>query len=157
MKKELTPELTLILNRHVRLSFQTKKLAHSVTIGVGGNIGDVCRRIDRLLIFLKRDPMLSLHQVSPILKNPPFGFLDQEDFYNAILKVSTHLNARAFLKHLLAIEKKFGRKRSFQDAPRTLDLDMIFFDDITMEHKDLTLPHPAWYKRESVLIPLSYM
>lgn len=155
MTRKLTASLTLFEHRHKRFAFSNKRRSHSVTVGVGGNIGDVSRRFTHLLFFLQRDTQLSIHAISPILKNPPFGYTQQEDFYNAVIHVSTHLSPRACLKHLLAIEKKFGRKRSFQDAPRTLDLDMIFFDDVVMNHKDLTLPHPGWWQRDSVLIPLS--
>jgi len=157
MYKQLTPSLTLIKSSSFPLSFDQKRKTHQVTVGVGGNVGKIKYRLEHLIHLLKRDRQLSLHASSPILKNPPFGFTDQDDFHNAVLIVSTNLNARAFLLHLLAIEKKFGRKRSFKNAPRTLDLDMIFFDDVVMNHKDLTLPHPAWSNRESVLIPLAYV
>ena len=89
------------------------------------------------------------------MKNPPFGFTEQEDFLNTTIVIKTSMNARIFLEYLMRLEKKFGRKRSFSNAPRTLDLDIIFFDNLVMDTDKLTLPHPAWMERESVLIPLS--
>ena len=65
------------------------------------------------------------------------------------------MTAKVFLDYLLRLEKRFGRKRSFENAPRTLDLDIIFFDNLVMNTQKLTLPHPAWYERESVTIPLA--
>jgi len=67
------------------------------------------------------------------------------------------MNPRELLAFLLRVEKHFGRKRSFANAPRTLDLDLIFFDDVRMETARLTLPHPHWHERESVLIPLQML
>ena len=157
MDKQLTPSLTLIRTGSFPHIFGQKRKRYQATIGIGGNVGKVKRRFEHLIHLLKRDKKVSLHLSSPILKNPPFGFADQDDFHNAVLVLSTDLNARALLRHLLAIENRFGRKRSFKNAPRTLDLDMLFYDDLVMNHKDLILPHPAWHERESVCIPLAYL
>lgn len=157
MHKELTPSLVLIQTTSFPSTFGQKRKKYQATIGIGGNVGNVKRRFEHLIHLLKRDSKLALHQSSPILRNPPFGFKDQDDFYNAVLVVSTNLNARALLRHLLAIENRFGRKRSFKNAPRTLDLDMLFYDDLVLNHKDLTLPHPRWHERDSVRIPLAYL
>ena len=157
MEKALSATLTLIRGPLFSLDFFQAKKRHLVTVGIGGNVGDVKRRFNRLIHVLKKDACLSLHRSSPMVKNPPFGFLQQDDFYNAVLVLSTDLNPRAFLKHLLHIEKIFGRKRSFKNAPRTLDIDMLFYDSVVMNHRDLTLPHASWSERESVLIPLAYL
>ncbi|MBN2824951.1 MAG: 2-amino-4-hydroxy-6-hydroxymethyldihydropteridine diphosphokinase [Campylobacterales bacterium] len=128
--------------------------ANIVYLGIGGNIGDTKRRFQKLFWLFRRDKVIDIIQTSPILKNPPFGFLDQSDFYNAIIKISTSLEPKKLLRYLLQIEKRFRRQRSFKDAPRTLDIDMIFYNDVVMQSKILTLPHPHWYKRASVVIPL---
>jgi len=128
-----------------------------VYLGIGGNIGDTKRLFDKLFWFLKRDRVVDIIETSPILKNPPFGYLDQSDFYNAVIKVSTFLTPQRLLNYILRVEKRFGRKRSFKDAPRTLDIDMIFYNDRVINSKSLMLPHPHWHKRDSVLIPLSMM
>jgi 2-amino-4-hydroxy-6-hydroxymethyldihydropteridine diphosphokinase len=94
---------------------------------------------------------------SPILKNPPFGFLAQNDFLNALMLVETNLTPKELLRYVLRIEKKFGRKRLFKDGPRTLDIDLIFYEDRTIQSRELTLPHPAWMQRSSVFVPLSMM
>lgn len=128
-----------------------------VWIGIGGNVGDVYRRFGRLRIFLQRSPDLRLLESSPILVNPPFGYLDQPDFLNAVLRVATALPPRVLLRRLLRIERRFGRRRSFPNAPRTLDLDILFYGERRLGRNDLTIPHPHWRERESVTIPLAQM
>lgn len=157
MQKMLTPTLALIKGQRFPAQWKTALRRHVAVVGIGGNIGDVARRFDRLVNFFQKDKQVMLYQSSPILKNPPFGYTDQNDFYNAVIVLGTNLSPRALLRHLLHTEKKFGRRRSFKDAPRTLDLDLIFFDNVVMDHKDLTLPHPGWSKRDSVRIPLAYL
>ena len=130
---------------------------HKALIGIGGNIGDVVKRFEHLYWFFKRSGFVTLLESAPILRNPPFGFLEQADFYNSIVLLSTPLTPRKLMRYLLRVEKKFGRKRSIKDGPRTLDLDILFYDDIRIDTKELTIPHPEWMNRDSVLIPLKYM
>jgi len=131
-----------------------KSFRYRVFIGIGGNIGDVKRRFEHLFFEIKRYTKVELLATSLILKNPPFGFKNQDDFFNSIIVLKTNMQPFAFLDYLMRLEKKFSRKRSFANAPRTLDLDIIFFDNKIINSKKLTVPHPAWSKRESVLIPL---
>ncbi|SFV59587.1 2-amino-4-hydroxy-6-hydroxymethyldihydropteridinepyrophosphokinase [hydrothermal vent metagenome] len=130
-------------------------LRYEVTIGIGGNLGDVRRRFEHLFFTLKRDKQVKLLATSLILKNPPFGYIEQDDFFNSIIVLKTSMQPKTFLRYLHRVEKKFGRKRSFANAPRTLDLDILFFDNREIKTQDLTIPHAAWFKRESVLIPLA--
>jgi len=136
--------------RNSRMKFQA-------LLGIGGNVGDVLRRFEHLYWSMKRSKFVTVLETSPILKNPPFGFLAQNDFLNALVLVETNLSPRQLLRHILGVEKKFGRKRFFKDGPRTLDIDLIFYEKRTMESRELTLPHPGWMQRSSVLIPLAMM
>ncbi len=129
-------------------------LRYQVTVGVGGNIGDMKRRMNHLFVKLQRESRVDILETSLILKNPPFGYLDQDDFFNSIVVLKTSMSPKVFLAYLLHLEKQYGRKRSFANAPRTLDLDILFFDNLSMNTERLTLPHPHWQERESVLIPL---
>ena len=131
-----------------------KSYKRVVVVGIGGNEGNVRKRFRNLYMYLCKNRLVSVSQTSAILKNPPFGYLDQDDFYNAVMVIRTSLSPKAFLKFLLHVEKIFGRKRSFKNAPRTLDLDIIFYDDIIYNDKNLKIPHPSWYQRESVVLPL---
>jgi 2-amino-4-hydroxy-6-hydroxymethyldihydropteridine diphosphokinase len=157
MKKELMPNHTLIFRKLFPYKSHKKPSSHIATLGIGGNIGDTIRRFDRLFWYLQKDRDIEVLQTSPILKNPPFGYTNQDDFYNAIMVISTTKTPKELLEYILRVEKKFSRKRPFKDAPRTLDIDMIFYDDIILNTKKLTLPHPQYSSRVSVLIPLSYI
>ncbi len=159
-KRVLDKHHTLITTPHYPWQASADSFGHQphkALVGLGGNVGDVVRRFEHLFWFMKRTPHCRLRESAPILRNPPFGFLAQDDFYNTLILVETTLSPRELLYHLLHIEHRFGRKRSIKDGPRTLDLDIIFYDDIQMASKVLTIPHPEWINRNSVLIPLKYM
>ena len=130
---------------------------HKVLLGIGGNIGDVVRRFERLVVLLNRESLVRVRESSPLLRNPPFGYTDQADFINGVLSVETHLSPKALLVYLLGVERRLGRRRSFPDAPRTLDIDMLRYENIKMTTPRLTLPHVGFKHRESVQIPLSLM
>ena len=155
IKRKLSESLESYSSLRFGCTLKSKKrFFHQATVGIGGNLGDVKRRFEHLFFALKREKRVELIKTSLILKNPPFGYLAQDDFFNSIMIIDTSMQAKEFLRFLQRVEKKFGRKRSFANAPRTLDLDIIFFDKQVLNTPTLTLPHPEWYKRESVLIPL---
>ncbi|WP_457597314.1 2-amino-4-hydroxy-6-hydroxymethyldihydropteridine diphosphokinase [Hydrogenimonas sp.] len=130
---------------------------HRVVVGVGGNLGDVPRRFDRVLDYLRRSGRVRVLRTSPLLKNPPFGYLDQPDFFNAVVEFETRLSPFGLLRWLLWVERRFGRRRSFPNAPRTLDLDIIFYDELRWRSRRLEVPHPRYAERVSVTIPLTLM
>ena len=155
-KNILDDKHTLIFMPHY--PYVTKRRGgHKVLLGVGGNIGDVLRRFEHLFWYLKRSHFVNIVETAPILKNPPFGYTEQDDFYNSLLLIETYLTPKALLCYILRIERVFGRKRVFKDAPRTLDIDIIFYENVKMDTKNLTLPHPEWTNRNSVIIPLTHM
>ncbi len=155
LKRKLNSSLTSFKSLHFSYkTTQKTSFRHLVTIGIGGNIGDVKRRFEHLFYFLKRDIQVEILQTSSILKNPPFGYLEQDDFFNALIVVKTNLQPRQMLDYLLRVEKKFLRKRSFENAPRSLDLDIIFFDNRVIDTPRLQIPHLSWFERQSVTIPL---
>lgn len=156
IRKKLNDQHTLIRTECFPCSLSAKS-GHRVLLGIGGNVGDVVRRFEHLFYYLKRSSLVRIIETAPILKNPPFGYKEQEDFYNSLILIETFLNPRALLRYVLRVEKIFGRKRLFKDGPRTLDIDIIFYENVAMETTSLTLPHPGWKERESVLIPLQYI
>lgn len=131
-------------------------MCNKALIGIGSNINNPMRILKRVLFFLLSDRYIRLEYSSYILKNPPFGYENQPYFFNAIVSISTNLPPLGLLARLQWIEKRFGRKRSFKNAPRTLDLDIIFFENFIMYNKKLTLPHPKFNERASVIIPMTY-
>ena len=158
MKKILSESLTLFKTSN--FPYTNKKTSNKrylVTIGIGGNLGNVKRTFDKLFLSLNNNTKFDILMTSPLLQNPPFGYLEQSDFLNGIIAIKTNLAPNEFLKIMQRLEIRYGRKRSFQDAPRTLDIDIIFFDNKKINTKDLIIPHKDWANRESVIIPLNYM
>jgi len=138
-------------------STKPSSLKHCATLGIGGNVGDVRARFQRLFFYLSQSHLVDIIETSPILQNPPFGYTEQADFYNAIMVVKTSLPPHKLLRYILYVEKRFKRIRAFKNSPRTLDIDMIFYDKMSINTRYLTIPHPHFHERESVLIPLSLL
>jgi len=124
-------------------------------IGVGCNIGNCIRRFKKLYLFFNSHSKIDVVQTSIIYKNPPFGYLNQPWFYNTVMVIYTGFSPYELLNFLLYTEKKFGRKRSFKNAPRTLDLDIILYNNVKINTDKLKIPHPFFKQRDSVLIPLA--
>ncbi len=158
LKRKLNDNNTLIFTQYFPYDTNTGNVKkYKALLGIGGNIGDVVRRFEHLFNYLEKSKFVTLIETAPILKNPPFGYMEQGDFYNSLILVETNLTPRELLRYVLRVEKFFGRKRLFKDGPRTLDIDIIFYENIIIKTKSLILPHPGWMKRDSVLIPLSMM
>ncbi len=126
-------------------------------LGLGGNLGDVRRRFERFYRVLQSDTRFFVAQNSLILKNKPFGFLRQENFLNAVVLVQSSLAPLALLKIMQRAELRFGRKRSFKNAPRTLDVDILYASAKVRSSSRLALPHPGANERISVILPLGAM
>ncbi|XPV67936.1 MAG: 2-amino-4-hydroxy-6-hydroxymethyldihydropteridine diphosphokinase [Halarcobacter sp.] len=158
MKKKLTDDLTLFYSSNFPRKFKKhSNKKYLVHIGIGGNIGNIKKTFNKLLLCLKSDGRFDILITSPLLLNPPFGFLEQNHFLNGIIALKTNLAPNEFLKNMQRLEKRFGRKRSFQDAPRTLDIDIIFFANKKIDTEKLIIPHKDWANRESVIIPLKHL
>jgi 2-amino-4-hydroxy-6-hydroxymethyldihydropteridine diphosphokinase len=130
---------------------------NSVILGLGGNIGDVKKRFNGLHFKLSRDSRFHVVENSALLINEAFGFKEQADFTNAVMLVQTSLAARQILKITANLEKRFGRVRSFKNAPRTLDIDILYFSGRSRNDARLVLPHPGAQSRASVILPLGTM
>ena len=130
---------------------------NSVILGLGGNIGDVKKRFNGLYFKLSRDSRFHIVENSALLINEAFGFKEQADFTNAVMLVQTSLATRQILKITANLEKRFGRVRSFKNAPRTLDIDILYFSGRSRNDARLTLPHPGAQSRASVILPLGTM
>lgn len=156
LERKLSKSLRTFRGKHFEYkSKQKSSHRYRATVGIGGNVGDVLRRFNHLFVSLKRDSRVEILQTSLILKNPPFGFAEQDDFFNSIIILQVSMQPRVFLDYLMRLEKKFVRQRSFANAPRTLDLDIIFFDNRVIDTPKLQIPHASWSERQSVVIPLS--
>ncbi len=124
------------------------------TIGLGANLDDPAAQVEYALTELDRLPGTRLVARSSLYASAPVGYVDQPDFINAVAQVETGLAPRALLAALLDIEHRHGRERSFRNAPRTLDLDLLLYGDAHFHEDGLTLPHPRMHERGFVLLPL---
>ena len=139
----------------IRPHHATKPL-NTFTIGIGSNKGQSFRIFTQLFLWLARHRSFTILSTSPIYQNPAFGYTKQRDFYNATLTLQTPLSLREVFSIIFYLERKFARPRirEFKNAPRTLDIDLIFFNHLKLNYPHLKLPHPYWKQRESVIIPL---
>jgi 2-amino-4-hydroxy-6-hydroxymethyldihydropteridine diphosphokinase len=122
-------------------------------VGFGGNLGDPAKTLRAAAAELGRRAG-HLAAASPVYRSDPVGLTDQPPFLNAVAAVDTDLDPDALLDVLLAIEAAHGRVRDVRWGPRTLDLDLVSFDDVVRDDPRLTLPHPRAHEREFVLRPL---
>jgi 2-amino-4-hydroxy-6-hydroxymethyldihydropteridine diphosphokinase len=130
-------------------------LAFAAYVALGSNIDSPHEQV--LTAFRELDALANTRVVarSALYRTAPVGYLDQPDFVNAVAKIATSLNPFDLLNALLEIERAHGRSREFKNAPRTLDLDLLLYEDLVLEEPGLTLPHPRLHERAFVLVPLN--
>ncbi|WP_297439043.1 2-amino-4-hydroxy-6-hydroxymethyldihydropteridine diphosphokinase [uncultured Clostridium sp.] len=124
-------------------------------IAFGSNMGDSLAIINKGLELLEKDYHTTLEKKSSIIKTEPWGNVEQDDFLNGVCKVKTLLTPAELMQLLLDIEKELKRERVIKWGPRTLDLDIIFYNDYVSEDEFVVLPHPRMHMREFVLEPLN--
>jgi 2-amino-4-hydroxy-6-hydroxymethyldihydropteridine diphosphokinase len=123
-------------------------------IGLGANLGDPRAAIETAIDAIAQLPHSHLAARSGHYGSAPVGYDDQPDFVNAVVAIDTSLGALDLLHALQAIEAAHGRVRSFRNAPRTLDLDLLLYGDRQIRGAELTVPHPRLHERAFVLLPL---
>jgi len=127
---------------------------HSAFIALGSNLDDPAAQVKSAMTALDTLPLTRVLKCSSLYRSAPVGYLDQPDFINAVVQVETGLAPHALLDAMLALEQARGRTREFANAPRTLDLDLLLYDDRVLHEHGLTLPHPQMHRRAFVLQPL---
>jgi 2-amino-4-hydroxy-6-hydroxymethyldihydropteridine diphosphokinase len=125
---------------------------HIVYLALGTNLGDRLSNLKQAIAALT--PQLEVKAKSQVYETPPWGFEDQPKFLNQVIKANTYLDPEPLLKHLKRLEVALGRKESFPNGPRLIDMDILFYDDLVMEKPSLVLPHPRLHERGFVLLPL---
>ena len=123
-------------------------------IGLGANLGDPVEQLRAAIDAIGRLPHMRIVAASSFYRTAPVGFAAQPDFINAAVSIDTELEPRALLDALKSIEIAAGRERSFKDAPRILDLDVLLYDDRVIDAPGLTIPHPRLHERAFALGPL---
>lgn len=126
-------------------------------LALGGNVGDVRATFDRAIALLCDGEAVQLVARSSDYRTPPWGVTDQPPFVNAVIAVATVLPPHDLLARALKVERALGRDRSTERrwGPRTLDIDLLAYDDLTLDDAALTLPHPRLFERAFVLVPLA--
>jgi 2-amino-4-hydroxy-6-hydroxymethyldihydropteridine diphosphokinase len=126
-------------------------------LALGGNLGDVRATFDRAIAMLCGDGAVRLVARSGDYRTPPWGITDQPAFINAAIVVATSLAPQALLTRVQNIERALGRDRANEKrwGPRPIDIDILAYDDVVLREQDLTLPHPHWFERAFVLLPLA--
>ena len=136
----------------------TAAMPHLAVIGLGANLGNPLDTLNRAIAHLQANNATSDWQVSPRYRTAPIGSDEaQPDYINAVASCRTTLAAEDFMRWLQDAERLFGRDRSqdvSRNAARTLDLDLLLFDTLTMASSLLVLPHPRLHQRAFVLRPL---
>ncbi len=123
-------------------------------VGVGSNLDEPRRQVAQALGELDGIPATRVVKRSSLYRSAPVGHAAQPEFVNAVAALDTTLDPESLLGELQAIEARHGRRRSFANAPRTLDLDLLLYDDARQRSARLTLPHPRMHERAFVLKPL---
>ena len=124
-------------------------------IGLGSNLAEPQSQVENALSELDALPRTRLVARSGFYRTAPVGFAAQPDFVNAVAAVETSLDAHQLLHELQALEAAHERRRSFPNAPRTLDLDLLLFGDERIADAELVVPHPRMHERAFVLAPLA--
>jgi 2-amino-4-hydroxy-6-hydroxymethyldihydropteridine diphosphokinase len=126
-------------------------------IALGGNVGDVRQTLDRAIVQFCDGRHVRLTARSSDYRTPPWGVLEQPPFVNCCIAVATDLPAGGLLDRAHATERAFGRDRAHEQrwGPRTLDIDLLAYDDLALDSPELTLPHPRLFERAFVLVPLA--
>jgi 2-amino-4-hydroxy-6-hydroxymethyldihydropteridine diphosphokinase len=123
-------------------------------VGLGSNLQDPVRQVEAAFEELDRLPRTRVVKRSSLYRTAPVGYADQPEFVNAVAQLETGLAAEQLLDELQGLEARHGRQRSFPNAPRTLDLDLLLFGDLVLRTERLTVPHPRMRERAFVLEPL---
>lgn len=125
---------------------------HIVYLALGSNLDNRLENLKEAAAALP--PQMDVKAKSQVYETPPWGYEDQPRFLNQVLKAQTYLQPEPLLKHIKRLEVALGRKASFRNGPRLIDIDILFYDDVVLNTPLLTLPHPHLHERGFVLLPL---
>ena len=125
----------------------------TVYLGLGSNLGDRQSNLTKAFELLKQ--RASVEQISSLYETEPVGYREQPRFLNAVCRVSTYLSPEQLLISIKEIETTLGRRASFPNAPRPVDIDILFYGNQVIDTPQLTIPHPRLEERAFVLVPLA--
>lgn len=134
---------------------EIKRSRHTAYIALGSNMGDKNAHLGEAVKEIDANPLCEVTKISDFITTEPVGDIEQDDFLNGCIEVGTLLTPHELLDFLHEIEQRHHRERKLHWGPRTLDLDMIMYDDLIMADDTLIIPHPEAHKRQFVLEPLA--
>ncbi len=123
-----------------------------VYLGLGSNLGKKEEQIKKAIDSISKTCLIK--RVSPLYLTEPVGLQDQEWFLNCVVEIDTDLPPQNLLSFVKSIERKLGRKKTMQNGPRSIDIDILFYGDQVIQTKDLVIPHPKLHERLFVLQPM---
>ncbi|MGL5717600.1 MAG: 2-amino-4-hydroxy-6-hydroxymethyldihydropteridine diphosphokinase [Paraclostridium sp.] len=123
-------------------------------LGLGTNMGDRLGYLNKACSILHSNQHIKITKKSPIYETKAWGYTDQNDFLNVCVEIETTLKPQDLLKECNNIEQSLNRERIIRWGPRTIDIDILFFNDIILREENLEIPHPRIQNRAFVLIPL---
>jgi 2-amino-4-hydroxy-6-hydroxymethyldihydropteridine diphosphokinase len=124
-------------------------------VGLGANLGDRLANLQRAVDLLAEVPGVAVVRSSRVYETEPVGGPDQPEYLNAVVEIRTDLSANGVLEACLGVEARMGRVRTERWGPRPIDLDILTYDDRTIDEPDLVVPHPRMHERGFVLVPLA--
>jgi len=126
---------------------------HLVYLALGSNLGNRSENLRSAIKNLR--PEVKVIKCSQVYETPPWGYEDQPRFLNQVIEVETNLDPNELLEYVKEIEGKIGREKAFRYGPRSIDIDILFYDDIVIDSPPLVIPHARISERAFVLIPLA--
>ena len=136
------------------LSVKIHRAWHDVYIAYGSNMGDSEGFIEEAVAAIANDPEIELVQDSQRIITKPYGYTEQDDFLNGVCHIRTLMEPQELLAYIDRLEKKAGRTHELHWGPRTLDLDILLYDDLVYESGNLVIPHMDMENRDFVLLPM---
>lgn len=128
-------------------------MEHTVYLALGSNMGNRLANLKNAVSNLT--PQMDVKKKSAVYETPPWGYTDQPAFLNMAVMVKTYMEPENLLGHLKRLEIALGREPSFQNGPRLIDMDILFYDDVIIDTPPLVIPHPRLHQRGFVLVPLN--
>ncbi|KHF38306.1 2-amino-4-hydroxy-6-hydroxymethyldihydropteridine diphosphokinase [Halalkalibacter okhensis] len=129
-------------------------MMHNVYIALGSNIGDREDHLEKAIQLLETQDEMKLIKRSSIYETEPVGYVNQQSFLNMVVNIKTTKTAREVLDVTQSVEHHCGRERGIRWGPRTIDLDILLFDEEKMMLENLVIPHPRMWERAFVIVPL---
>ena len=137
------------------VEIMVERRRHKAYIGLGSNIGDKEEYLKEAIKKISAEKNIQLKKQSSFITTKPWGYMEQEDFLNSVIEIETTLEPEELMDLLLKIESELDRERTIKWGPRTIDLDIIMYDDLISSNEKVILPHPRMHEREFVLKSLS--